>query len=64
MEPTLSGFSHCSKELMCLAQGHKTVPPGGIEPRTSRFGIRCSTTTPPSRISQSNVENNYKSELQ
>ena len=33
---------------MCLAQGHNTVPLVGIEPRTSRFGVRCSTTVPPS----------------
>ena len=32
---------------MCPAQGHNTVPPKGIEPRTSRFRFRCSTTTPP-----------------
>ena len=31
---------------MCLAQGHNTVTPVGIEPRTSRFGVRRSTTTP------------------
>ena len=31
---------------MCLAQGHNTVPPVGIEPRTSRFGVQCSITTP------------------
>ena len=28
---------------MCLAQGHNTVTPVGIEPRTSRFGVRRST---------------------
>ena len=32
---------------MCLAQGHNTVTLVGIEPRTSRFGVRRSTTTPP-----------------
>ena len=32
---------------MCLAQGHNTVTPVGIEPRTSRFGVRRSTTMPP-----------------
>ena len=36
-----------SKELMCLAQGHNTVAPLGIEPRTSRFGVRRPTITPP-----------------
>ena len=38
---------------MCLAQGHNTVTLVGIEPRTSRFGVRHSTTTPhplPQRI--------------
>ena len=43
-EPTLPGFNQYCRELMCLAQGHNTVPPVGIEPRTSRFGVRCSTT--------------------
>ena len=32
---------------MCLAQGHNTVAPVGIELRTSRFGVRRPTTTPP-----------------
>ena len=32
---------------MYLVQGHNTVAPVGIEPRTSRFGVRRSTTTPP-----------------
>ena len=32
---------------MCLAQGHNTVTSVGIEPRTSRFGVRRSFTTPP-----------------
>ena len=32
---------------MCLAQGHNTVTLVGFEPRTSRFGVRRSTTTPP-----------------
>ena len=32
---------------MCLAKGHNTVTPVGIEPRTSRFGVRRSTTMPP-----------------
>ena len=32
---------------MCLAQGHKTMTLVGIEPRTSRFGVRRSTSTPP-----------------
>ena len=30
---------------MCLAQGHNTVTRVGIDPRTSRFGVRQSTTT-------------------
>ena len=29
---------------MCLAQGHNTVTLVGFEPRTSRFGVRRSTT--------------------
>ena len=41
-------FSQYSGELMCLAQGHKTVPHVVMEPWTTRFGVRCSTTTPPS----------------
>ena len=32
---------------MCLAQGHNTVTLVGIEPRTSRFRVLRSTTTPP-----------------
>ena len=40
------GIYQCSGDLMCLAQEHKMVQPVGIEPRTSKFGIRCSTTTP------------------
>ena len=32
---------------MCLAQGHNMVTPVGIKPRTSRSGVRRSTTTPP-----------------
>ena len=31
---------------MCLAQGHNMVPPVRIEPRTSQFGVQCSTTMP------------------
>ena len=38
---------------MCLAQGHSTVTPVGIEPRTSRFGVRRSTTMPPRLIAES-----------
>ena len=47
MEPTLPGFNKYCRELMCLAQGHNMVTPVGIEPRTSRSGVRHSTTTPP-----------------
>ena len=43
-EPGLSGFNQYCKELMCLAQGHNSVPLVGIEPRTYRFGVRCCTT--------------------
>ena len=47
-EPTLPGFNQYCRELMCLAQGHNTMSPVGIEPGpTSRFGVRRSTTTPP-----------------
>ena len=46
-EPTLPCFYQYCRELMCLAQGHNTVPLVGIETRTSRFGVRRSTTTPP-----------------
>ena len=46
-EHTLPGFNRYCRELMCLAQGHITVTPVGIEPRTSRFGVRRSTTMPP-----------------
>ena len=46
-EPTLPGFNQHCRELMCVAQGHNTVTPVGIEPRTSRFGVRRCTTTPP-----------------
>ena len=41
-EPTLPGFNKYSRELMCLAQGRNTVTLAGIEPRTSRFGVRRS----------------------
>ena len=43
----MSAGANAFWELMCLAQGHNTVPLVGIEPRTSRFGVRRSTTTPP-----------------
>ena len=45
----MSGRSHNQycRELMCLAQGHNTMTPVGIEPRTSRLGVRRSTTTLP-----------------
>ena len=45
--PTLPGFNQYCRELMCLAQEHNTVTPVGILPRTSRFRVRRSTTTPP-----------------
>ena len=35
------------RELMCLAQGHNTMTHVIIEPRTSRFGVRRCTITPP-----------------
>ena len=35
---------------MCLAQEHNTMTPVGIEPRTSRFGVRRSTTALPTCI--------------
>ena len=41
-EPTLPRFNRFCRELMCLAQGHTTVTPAVIEPRTSRFGVRRS----------------------
>ena len=47
--------SNC-RELMCLAQGHNTVTHVGIEPSTSRFGTRCSTTTPPRSLSLTIIE--------
>ena len=36
-EPMLPGFNQCMyfRELICLAQGHNTMMPVGIEPRTS-----------------------------
>ena len=43
----LPGFNQHCRELMCLAQGHNMVLRMGIEPRTSRFGVGRSTTTPP-----------------
>ena len=46
-EPTLTGYNQYCRDLMCLAQGHNTATPVGIEPRTSRFGVRRSTTKPP-----------------
>ena len=47
-----------SKELMCLAQGHNTVALVGIEPRTSRFGVRRPTTAPPRSL-----KNNFLTSL-
>ena len=49
-EPTLSGFNQYCRELMCLAQGHNTVTPVGIQPRTSKFGVQRSTTVSPRSI--------------
>ena len=31
-------------KLICLVHGHNPAPRVGIEPRTSRFGFRCSST--------------------
>ena len=31
----LPEFNQCCRELMCLAQGHNTMTPVGIKPRTS-----------------------------
>ena len=53
MEPMLPGFDQCCRELMCLAQGHNMVLPVEIEPRTSRFGVGCSTTMPPHSLQNS-----------
>ena len=41
------GIKQYSGELMCFAQGHNTVILVGIEPMTSRFEVRRSTTRPP-----------------
>ena len=41
------GFNQYSRESMYLPQGHNTVTLVGIEPRTSRFGLRRSTTKSP-----------------
>ena len=46
-------FNQYSRELMCLAQGHNTVTLVEIEPRTSRFGVRRSTTRPPRSLRDS-----------
>ena len=43
---------------MCLAQGHNTVTPVGIEPRTPGFGARHSTTTPPRSLFFNLTSNN------
>ena len=42
-EQMLLGFNQYCRELMCFAQVHNTVPLVGIEPRTSRSGVRPST---------------------
>ena len=44
---------------MCLAQGHNTLTPVVIEPRTSRFGDRRSTTTPPRSLVSQNMHSAY-----
>ena len=41
---------------MCFAQGHFTVTPVGIEPRTSLFG--SPTTTPQPSEVNSEIDNN------
>ena len=41
------GINQYFRELMCLAQAHNTVILVRIEPRTSRFGVRRSTTRSP-----------------
>ena len=41
-----------SRELMCLAQGHNTVPLVGIEPKALQFGVQRSTTTPPHSLGE------------
>ena len=47
MEPQLPRYyQYFSGSLCVFAQGHKTVEVG-IEPRTSRSGVRDSTTMPP-----------------
>ena len=51
MEPLLPGVNQYFRELMCLAQGHNTLLSVGIEPRTSQFQVRCSTSTPPHSVS-------------
>ena len=51
---TLPQYNQYCRELMCLAQGHNTKTPVGIEPRTSRFGVRCSTITPPRSLKCNN----------
>ena len=56
-EPTLPGFNQL---VRCLAQGHNTVALGGIEPRTSRFGVRRPTTTPPCSLK---IKNNFLTSL-
>ena len=38
-ETTLPGFNQFCRDLTCLAQGHNTMTPVEIEPRTSRFRV-------------------------
>ena len=40
---------------MCLSQGHNTMPLVGVKPRTARFGVRRSTTTPPRSLRPSAI---------
>ena len=51
----LLGFNQYSRELMCLPQGHNTVTLVVIEPRTSPFRVRRSTTRPPASLLRSCV---------
>ena len=56
------GINQYSGEVMCLAQGHITVPSVRIKPRTSRFGIRRSATTPspPPRYSRNDRPKHFR----
>ena len=58
------GSNQYSGVLMCLAQGHNTVQPVGIEPRTSPFTVKCHTTTSPcspiENIEQAKLKKGHK----